>query len=148
MAARRKDAGFEYDKVKAFYAFFVERRFKLEGLPPEAHPIACLEMLEKMSSTMARDGLRQAVNDCITMASGWHHTEVEKFDSELRSRGIVTLSEMRRRFSKSYAAILKRARIKNETEYHLIRNVLDDTAEKAAEERDALAKLISEFERA
>jgi hypothetical protein len=75
---------------------------------------------------MAFNGLRQAINDCVEMSFHFDHGEVRKLDSELRSRGIVTLSELRRRYSKGYAKITKRGQIKNETEYHLIRNVLDD----------------------
>jgi hypothetical protein len=82
------------------------------------------------------------------MSLHFDREEVEKFDSQLRSRGIVTLSELRRRYSKSYAKIMKRGRIKNETEYHLIRNVLHDPTEKTAEEREFLAKLISDYETA
>ena len=49
---------------------------------------------------------------------------------------------------KGYAKIVKRAQIKNETEYYLIRNVLDDPTEKAPEERELLEKMISEYDAA
>jgi hypothetical protein len=54
---------------------------------------------------MALDGLRQTINDCVEMSLHFDQTEVEKLDSRLRRRGIVTLSELRRRYSKSYAQI-------------------------------------------
>ena len=40
---------------------------------------------------------------------------------------------------------MKRGQIKNETEYHLVRNVLHDPTEKAPEERKFLEKLISGY---
>ena len=97
---------------------------------------------------MALNGLRQAINDCMEMSLHFDHAEVEKLDSQLRSSGIITLSELRRRYSKSYAKIMKRGQIKNETEYYLVRNVLYDPTEKAPEERKLLEELISDYEAA
>jgi hypothetical protein len=142
----QKDAKLEYERMKDFFSFYVERYFNLAGLPPEKRPIAVLEVLEKRSMKLAFNGLRQAVNDCMEMSSHLSREEVENLDSLLRGRGIVTLSEMRRRYSKDYAKIMKRERIKNETEYYLLRNVLNDPTEKTPEERGLLEKLISDYE--
>ena len=134
----QEETGLEYAKMKDFLSFYAERYLKVEGLPPEKQPVASLEALEKKSMKMALNGLRQAINDCVEMSFHFDHAEVEKLDSQLRSRGIVTLSELRRRYSKGYAKIVKRGQIKNETEYYLVRNVLDDPTEKATEERELL----------
>jgi hypothetical protein len=136
----------EYAKMKEFLSFYVERYFKVDGLPPGKRPIASLEALEKKGMKMAFNGLRQAINDCVEMSLRFDHEEVEKFDSQLQSRGIVTLSELRRLYSKSYAKIMKRGQIKNETEYHLVRNVLHDPTGKTPEELKFLEKLISGYE--
>jgi predicted ATPase len=136
----------EYAKMKDFLSFYAERYLKAEGLSPDKQPIASLEALEKKSMKMAFNGLRQAINDCVEMSLHFDHAEVEKLDSQLRSRGIVTLSELRRRYSKNYAKIMKRGQIKNETEYYLVRNVLYDSTEKAPEERKLLEELISDYE--
>jgi hypothetical protein len=40
---------------------------------------------------------------------------------------------------------MKRGRIKNETEYYLVRNVLDDPTEKTVEERELLQKILSDY---
>ena len=97
---------------------------------------------------MAFNGLRQAINDCVEMSLHFDHMEVEKLDSQLGSRGIITLSELRRRYSKNYAKIMRRGRITSETEYYLVRNVLYDPTEKASEERKLLEELISNYEAA
>ena len=137
----------EYAKMKAFLAFYVERyRLNLETLPPEKWPIASLEALEKKGMKTALKGLRQAINDCVERSFHFDHADVESLDSELRKRGVVTLSELRRQYSKGYARILKRSQIKTETEYYLIRNVLDDPTEKTPEERELLEKMISNYE--
>jgi hypothetical protein len=142
----QKAAKPEYSKMKAFLSFYTERYSDLERLPPEARPIACLERLEKMGMTIAAKGLRQAINDCVEGSLLFDRHEVEVLDSELRARGIVTLSELRRRYSKAYAKIMKRGVIRNDTEYYLIRNVLDDPTEKTAEERGLLARLAFDYE--
>jgi hypothetical protein len=142
------DAELDYAKMKDFLSFYAERYLKAEGLSPDKQPIASLEALEKKSMKMASNGLRQAINDCVEMSLHFDHAEVETLDSQLRSRGIVTLSELRRRYSKSYAKIMKSGQIKNETEYYLVRNVLDDPTEKAPEERQLLERLISDYEAA
>jgi hypothetical protein len=41
---------------------------------------------------------------------------------------------------------MKRGQIRNETEFYLLRNVLDDPTEKTPEEREFLEKLISDYE--
>ena len=146
MVAMQTEPDLEYAKMKDFLSFYAERYLKVEGLPPEKQPIASLEALEKKSMKAALKGLRQAINDCVEMSFHFDHAEVEKLDSELRNHDIVTLSELRRRYSKGYAKIIKRGQIKNETEYYLVRNVLDDPTEKAPEERELLEKMISDYE--
>jgi len=146
MIRMRKAADPEYATLKAFLSFYTDRYFNLESLSPDKRPIACLEMLEKMGIATAARGLRQAINDCVERSFHFDHKEVERLDSELRARGIVTLSELRRRYSKAYAKIKKRACIKSDTEYYLIRNVLDDPTEKSADERALLEKMAFEYE--
>lgn len=146
MVGMQNESELKYAKMKDFLSFYAERYLKAEGLPPDKQPIANLEALEKKSMKMALNGLRQVINDCVEMSLHFDHEEVEKLDSQLRSRGIVTLSELRRRYSKSYAKIMKRGQIKNETEYYLVRNVLHDPTEKSPEERKLLEELISDYE--
>lgn len=134
--------------MKEFLSFYAERYLRAEGLTPESHPIVILDALEKSSMRRALNGLRQAINDCVEMSFHFNHLEVEKLDAELRGLGIVTLSELRRRYAKGYAKIVKRGRIRSETEYHLVRNVLDDPTEKPREEREWLQRMLSEWERA
>ena len=69
-------------------------------------------------------------------------------DAELRTLGIVTLSQVRRESGRHFAKIVRQGEIKNATEYYLVRNMLDDRAEKSPEERRLLMKMVSEYERA
>jgi hypothetical protein len=142
----RKASEGEYAELKEFLAFYSERYFNLQNLPPEHHPIASLGVLETKSKKMALNGLRQAIHDCIEVSFHFDNAEVANLDSELRDRSIVTLSELRRRYSKAYARIAKRGRIRSDTEYYLIRNVLDDPTAKSDEERQLLVNLIGDYE--
>jgi uncharacterized protein with GYD domain len=142
----RQEAQREYEELKQFFSFYSDRYLNIEGLAPESRPAACLETLEKMGMKMASNGLRQAINDCVVMSYELDHKEVAKLDDQLRSRGIITLSELRRRYSKNYAKIMKQRQITNDTEYYLLRNVLDDPTAKTAEERELLENLIANYE--
>ncbi len=95
---------------------------------------------------MALRGLRQAINDCVE--ASWHFdpAKVATLDAELINRGIITLSEIRRRYSRGYTEVLKRGRIRNDTEFYLLQHVINDPTEKSPEERELLAKLLSDYE--
>jgi hypothetical protein len=136
----------EYAQLKNFLSFYVQRYMPMEFLPPEKRPLAVLEAMEKSSPRMASQGLRQAINDCVERSWPFDPAEVANFDAELSNRGIITLSELRRRYSRGYAKILRRGRIKNATEFYLLRNVVNDPTEKSPEERDLLAKLLADYE--
>ncbi|NEU97064.1 hypothetical protein [Bradyrhizobium uaiense] len=136
----------EYTQLKNFLSFYVQRYMPMDFLPPEKQPLAVLEAMEKTSPRMAFQGLRHAINDCVERSSRFDPAEVANLDAELANRRIITLSELRRRYSRGYAKVLKRGRIKNDTEFYLLQNVINDPTEKSPEERELLAKLISDYE--
>ncbi|MGY3445013.1 hypothetical protein [Bradyrhizobium sp. USDA 4473] len=136
----------EYAQLKDFFSFYVHMRMKAS--PPEEPQRALdnLESLEKKSLRIALQGLRQAINDCVE--ESWHFdpAKVASLDAELINRGIITLSELRRRYSRGYAKVLKRGRVKNDTEFYLLQNVINDPTEKSPEEHELLAKLLSDYD--
>jgi hypothetical protein len=146
MAGQKADFAEDYVRLKAFMAFFVDRYFDLWNLPQDGRPLAVLEALERKSKSRALVGLRQAVNDCVDDSLGFGQAEVERLDADLMAAGIITLSELRRRFSKGYAKILKRGRIVNDSEFYLVQNVLNGPTEKSAEESAVLIRLIEKYE--
>jgi hypothetical protein len=138
----------EYARLKDFLSFYAQRYLGIERLPPEQRPIAMLEAMENTSPKKAVSGLRQAINDCVEMSLRLPHQEVEELDARLRALGIVTLSELRRRYSNAYARIVKRGRIRDETEYYLVHNISNDPTEKTTEERRQLEELLRTHEAA
>jgi hypothetical protein len=146
MTGQKADFAEDYARLKDFMAFFADHYFDLEEIPLDHRPLAVLETLEKTSRSKALVGLRQAINDCVEMSLGFGQAEVEKLDSDLRAGGMITLSELRKRYSKDYARILKRGRIANDSEFYLIQNVLNGPTEKSGKEYEKLAEIISDYE--
>lgn len=121
-------------RLRDFLSFFAGKYRPAEKLLPTLQ-------------TMTRKDLHDAISDCMDMSLQFTPMEVAKFDSELRLHDIPSLSELRRRYSRVYARVMKRGRIEEETEYYLLRNVLFDPGEKAEGEREQLERLIAAFEK-
>ena len=107
-----------------------------------------VELMERSGKSKAFEGLKQAINDTIEHSLDLDSKSVKKLDTALSSSGIVTLSELRKRYSAKYKKVIKRGSIKNETEYYLINGVLcDQSSDIPNEERELLSSLIGEFEK-
>jgi hypothetical protein len=102
----------EQAELQAFLRFFSAR---FGG----ARPLAALD--EPAS-------LRMAVNDCLEFSGHWPLGQVTALDAELRSKGLLTLSQVRQRAWGRYAAIVKHGQIRTEADYHAVRGVLADPA--------------------
>ena len=137
----------EYQSLKAFWVAW-EARFPITtDLPPEHHPLAVLERFEKESMAKARSGLGMAISDTLEMSWDMPAEEIQAIDAEFKARGILPLSELRRRYSRQFKAIIKRGKIRNEEEYYLIAGILASfTGDAIDEERQQLEMLVSNFE--
>jgi len=70
-----------------------------------------------------------------------------RLNTLMREQGIVTFSEVCRRYSRLYKRVLKNGTIKSETEFHLIAGILADASPKPdSDERAKLEQLVAEFE--
>lgn len=68
-----------------------------------------------------------AINDMIEMTDGWAQERVAASDAALLERDLPTLTEMRGRFSKVVQRAVRRGSIKDEIEYHAVRNAAELT---------------------
>ena len=94
----------------------------------------------------ALDGLKQAVNDTVEELSDKPLEYVQRLDAQLRKHGILTFSEIRRRYASSYRRILKRGKIKTETEYYLVAGVLADSSSLVTDgERAFLERMVNGY---
>ena len=131
----------EYERMRDWFAHVSQKAF-----PPQlirrAQPIAELDQLAERSPTKAREGLSMAINDLIEMTDNWAAQDTRAIDDELLQKGLPTLTEMRVRFSKVVGRAVRRGRVKDEVEYHAVRNA----AELAQDGQEALRKLLAAYE--
>ena len=137
----------EYAELHAYLDFYSTH---VSGIDP-ANPIhptnVGKRIVEEYGRSKALDGLKQAVNDTVEDLSDHPFEYVQRLDAALREHGIITFSEVRRRYASSFKRILKRGKIKSETEYYIIAGVLADFSSIASEEeRVVLGKLAAEYE--
>ena len=137
----------EYGPLKAFFVAWEDRFPPPDTLAAEHHPVAVLESFERKSMSRARLGLGLAIGDILE--ESWHipPDEAAKIDRDFMARGIVTLSELRRRYSRQFRGILRRGRIRREEEYYLVAGVLASfTADASDDERQRLDGMIVAYE--
>jgi hypothetical protein len=137
----------EYSDLLAFISFFATNVWKIS---PDAdiHPDQTIkDIICKYGKSKALVGLRQAVNDTVEDTSNWNAESRAILDESLRSVGVVTLSELTRRYAGSYKRILKCGKIKNDTEYYLVNGILVDQGSQIPdEERARLQELVYVYE--
>ena len=135
-----------YAQMRQFLVFYHDRYLKLATDNGEGDIISHLDVLAKKNARKAIAGLKQAINDCIEMSSHFSYSIVEELDTALSERRIVTLSELRRIYSKSYKKVLSRGYIKTETEFYLLRNILNDSSLKESSEVKMIEKILANYE--
>lgn len=107
----------------------------------------CADIVQQYGKSKALEGLRQAANDIIEDLSGRPVEGVVALDEALRAHGIVTASEVRRRYASSYKRIVKRGSIRNDTEYYLLNGIVVDFGSGIPDdERSVLQKLLDAYE--
>jgi hypothetical protein len=135
----------EFEELRGFLGYFVDHQMSGRGMQRDTHPINVLNDLRAQSPSQALQGLRMAINDCIEMTSTWPPGQVAELDNQLRQRGLLTLSNLRRRYSKRLQSVLKRGRITTEVEYYLVRGAVEDT-ELTRDDVTRMQRLLSDFE--
>lgn len=133
----------QYENLKRFLEFFFKKT-----VTHEANIIAAIDEMEKKAPARAATATLMMINDCIEMSIDWNSEKVRSLDVELKSRGIISLTELRRQYSKQYARVIKRGYINSENEYYLLKGVLDDGAslDMTGGELDKLMLLIETYE--
>lgn len=137
----------EYVELHAYLDFYSTH---VIGIAPTdaVHPANVVKQVVAGSGrSKALAGLKQAVNDTVEALGDQPLEYIQRLDAALRENGILTFSEVRRRYASSYRRIIKRHQIKNETEYYLVAGVLADCSSLASpEERALLEQLVARYE--
>lgn len=137
----------EREELEAFLNFFSTH---IRGilLADPVHPQNVgLGILARYGALKAFTGLKQAINDVIEATRPWSAEKVVAFNTECAARGVLTLSELRRRYSGRYKSIVQRGRLRSDTEYYLVMGVLADVSQEESDsERQQLQQMVSEYE--
>ena len=137
----------ELKELRSFLEFYFTH---VLGVDPDddQHPASFGDKaIAKVGKSKYLQGLRQAVNDTAGDLTEESPEYIAALDSSLKMAGLISFSEVRRRFSSSYRKVLKRKQIANETEYYLVRAVVADTATSASrEEISILEEMIVIYE--
>ena len=138
----------DYEKLKIFMGFFFDLYKSNPGIKPEHHPLAVMErMIIEHSSANIRRALEMTINDMIEDSAAWHPEQVAEADVKFAAAGTFTLTEVRRRYSKKYLQLLKRGVIRKETEYYLLKGILDGGGmEPGATESQQIQTMLLAFE--
>jgi hypothetical protein len=139
----------EYQELKSFFVLW-ETRISRSIHSPEHpdHPVNCLNAIEaKYGFSIAFKGLKQAVGDILEMTSHLDVEGVKTIDGALMSGGYLTLSALRMRYRSTYAAVLRRGRIRNTTEFYLLNGIASDQSlDLSSQERSDIDALLVRYE--
>lgn len=116
-----------YARLKAFFVWWVPRLF--ENVPMEESPLATLDAIEGRSMAMARRGLGDVIGDIVEMLDRLSPEKAAAADQALAAEGIITLSAVRAGFSKRIRAIMRRGKLRDESEYYSLRSAADALAD-------------------
>jgi hypothetical protein len=137
----------EYASLKKFVGLFYDWYMAKPGYPKDIHPLRVLERAAKQSIADAKRGLQMAIHDVAEDTADWLPEAVAAADARFAKSGALTLSEVRRRYQKSYAKVLKRGEIRSETEYYLIKGIADGAdLDPNSSESQLLAEMMRAFE--
>lgn len=118
----------EWVELRAFFIYWERHLFPCFMSPEDAgHPANAVDRIaEKYGLSKALQGLRQAIHDKVEQYAELSGAELQSVDSSLAANGLLTFSEVRRRYWSKYKKLLKRSAIRNETEYYLLKGIAGD----------------------
>jgi len=117
-------------------------------------PVSMVASLEKVLATaevkgrrIPIAGLRQAAHDMVAWSRTVPAELTREADAHLKKRGSLTLTAMINRVSSIVPRVLKRGRIRNDEEFYVMKELLNDVAHGlAGRDRDRAEKLVGAFE--
>ena len=114
----------------------------------EIHPLSHLQnLVDRFGKSKTLHGLKQSINDTIEATQDLDSDQLRRLDESLTSKGIVTLSVLRKRYWSKVHKIINRATLKNETEYYIAVGLLADKASDLTDdERNSLSELVLSYE--
>jgi hypothetical protein len=125
-----KIAADDYDLLRRWAASFLKwvKPFG-ENIADDIHPITILDQMASQAPARARQGLALMISDLLEDSASLTTMEIQTLDQKLADADLPTLSELRMRFSKTIARIVKRGAISSDNEYYFVRSSSENAAE-------------------
>ena len=140
----------EYEELKRFFTHWLRCVEPIPLFAPDHphHPLNVLASFEReLGIPRALDGLKQAVNDVLEDCEDFSPEQIAEANASLTVAGAPTLTEMWRRRSRKYKAILRRGSLRNDTEFYLVNSIVSDTASEISEQdRETLGSMMASYE--
>ena len=114
-----------YDLLKTCFARLIEIVMPDFDLPAHQHPIAFLDRVERDAPQQAGKGLELGLNDLVELTLDWPRDDVAEIDEAFISDGLMSLSQLQRRYLQAWQPVLERGSIDNIEEYYLLKGMLD-----------------------
>ena len=139
----------EYDELKRFFVHWETHLtpHRVLGLEHPHNPINVLAVYERqLGVSRVLPGLKQAVNDILEDFEDFSPQEIAAADASLARAGAPTMSQLWQGRSRHYKAILRRGRLRNDTEYYLASSIVCDTASQVPpDELDLLDRMVANY---
>ena len=140
----------EYEELKRFLTHWLTRvePIPLFSLDHPHHPLNVMAGFEReLGISRTLEGLKQAVNDVLEDCEDFLPEQIEAANASLMMAGAPTLTEMLRRRSRMYKAILRRGSLRNDTEFYLVNAIVSDTASEISDQdRETLDSMMARYE--
>lgn len=140
----------EYDELKRFFTHWQTHlaSYQVFALDHPHNPINVLTSFERqLGISRALTGLKQAINDILESCEDFSAEQIAKADASLAASGAPTLTQLWQGRSRQYKAILRRGRLRNDTEFYLVSSILSDMASQLpTEERELLGNIVASYE--
>ena len=140
----------EFEALKAFFEHWLLHISPPSYVDPAdpSHPVNVLAGFERrLPFSQVLSGLKQAVSDCLEEAEDWDLNQIRRADESLQAVGAPSLSGLLTNRSKQFRGVLRRGRIRNDTEYYLVSAALADTAAgRSAEDLEQLGAMLAAYE--
>lgn len=132
-----------------FYAVAAQIAPEEFGFPPDAERnwLASLTRTKGRERSDLISGMKQGVNDLLTMSKFLGPHERKKLDLVLTARSLPSLGLMQAKLKRKHERVLKRGAIKNEEEYYIVAEILAGCEIDVSEaERAELGRIHAEYE--
>lgn len=125
--------------ISVYYDLFLRRPTS----SPEEHPLEVMKSFEQKGMATLRSSIRTTMVDIVS--ERLRPEALQRLDLALAQIGAPSVSQMRRKYLKRYTTILQRGALKNDDEFYMLKNMLDDP-DLPDDEKSKILPLINDYE--